>query len=82
MVVSLTRNTKVVNFLGLPAISVPCGFTGSGLPTAFQLVGRPLAEGGLLRVADRYQQATDWHTREPSLVASAPSSRNADLPTT
>ena len=49
MVVSLTRNTKVINFLGLPAISVPCGFTANGLPTAFQLFGRPLQEAALLR---------------------------------
>jgi aspartyl-tRNA(Asn)/glutamyl-tRNA(Gln) amidotransferase subunit A len=69
MVVALTRNTKVINFLGLPAISVPCGFTSNGLPTAFQLFGRPFQEAALLRTADRYQQATDWHAREPKLVA-------------
>ena len=69
MVVSLTRNTKVINFLGLPAISVPCGFTANGLPTAFQLFGRPLQEAALLRAADRYQQATVWQAREPSLAA-------------
>jgi aspartyl-tRNA(Asn)/glutamyl-tRNA(Gln) amidotransferase subunit A len=68
MVLSLTRNTKVVNYFGLPALSVPCGFTSNGLPAAFQLIGRPLQEAALLRVADRYQQATDWHTREPDLV--------------
>jgi aspartyl-tRNA(Asn)/glutamyl-tRNA(Gln) amidotransferase subunit A len=82
MVVSLTRNTKVVNFLGLPALSVPCGFTGNGLPTAFQLVGRPLSEAALLRVADRYQRASDWHLREPALVASAAASGRAELPAT
>ena len=71
MVVALTRNTKVINFLGLPAISVPCGFTSNGLPTAFQLFARPLQEATLLRAADRYQQATTWHAREPSLVAEA-----------
>ena len=71
MVVSLTRNTKVVNYFGLPAISVPCGFTSNGLPTAFQLIARPLQEDALLRVADRYQQVTDWHVREPGLVACA-----------
>jgi aspartyl-tRNA(Asn)/glutamyl-tRNA(Gln) amidotransferase subunit A len=70
MVVSLTRNTKVVNYLGLPALSVPCGFTSNGLPTAFQLIARPLQEVSLLRAADRYQQATDWHAREPGLVDS------------
>ena len=65
MVVAITRNTKVINYLGLPALSVPCGFTGNGLPTSFQLVGRPLQEAALLRAADRYQRVTDWHRREP-----------------
>ena len=69
MVVAITRNTKVVNYLGLPAISVPCGFSSNGLPTSFQLIGRPLQEAALLRAADRYQQATNWHRREPELVA-------------
>ncbi|MFO1080369.1 MAG: amidase [Reyranellaceae bacterium] len=68
MVVALTRNTKVVNYLGLPAIGVPCGFTGNGLPAAFQLIGRPFDEAGLLRAADRYQQVTDWHRQEPAMV--------------
>ena len=68
MVVALTRNTKVVNYLGLPAISVPCGFTDNGLPTSFQLIGRPFAEPQLLLAADRFQRETDWHLREPALV--------------
>jgi aspartyl-tRNA(Asn)/glutamyl-tRNA(Gln) amidotransferase subunit A len=68
MVVALTRNTKIVNFMGLPAISVPCGFTGNGVPTSFQLIGRPLAEVALLRAADRFQAVTDWHRREPPVV--------------
>ncbi len=66
MVVSLTRNTKVVNYLGFPAISVPCGFTGNGLPTSFQLIGRPLSEPNLLKASHAYQMATDWHLREPN----------------
>ena len=69
MVVALTRNTKVVNYFGLPAVSVPCGFTSNGMPTAFQLIGRPLAEAALLRVADRYQAATGWYLKEPGLVS-------------
>ncbi len=68
MVVAITRNTKVINYLGLPAIGVPCGFTSNGLPTSFQLIGRPLQEAALLRAADRYQQVTDWHRREPATI--------------
>jgi aspartyl-tRNA(Asn)/glutamyl-tRNA(Gln) amidotransferase subunit A len=68
MVVALTRNTKIVNYLGLPAISVPCGFTANGLPTAFQLIGRPLSEAALMQAAHRFQQATDWHARTPAIV--------------
>ena len=67
MVVSLTRNTKVVNYLGLPAISVPCGFDHRGLPIAFQLIGRPFAEPDLLVAAHGYEQATDWWRRAPAL---------------
>jgi aspartyl-tRNA(Asn)/glutamyl-tRNA(Gln) amidotransferase subunit A len=69
MVVSLTRNTKPVNYFGLPAISVPCGFTDAGLPTSFQLIGRPFAEALLLRVAHQYQGRTDWHARVPLFAA-------------
>ena len=68
MVVAITRNTKVINYLGLPAMSVPCGFTAGGLPTSFQLVGRPLQEIALLRAADRYQRTTDWHRQEPKSI--------------
>jgi aspartyl-tRNA(Asn)/glutamyl-tRNA(Gln) amidotransferase subunit A len=71
MVASLTRNTKVVNYLGLPALSVPCGFVGRDLPVSFQLIGRPLDEPTLLRVGHAYQSATDWHQRLPSVVQEA-----------
>jgi aspartyl-tRNA(Asn)/glutamyl-tRNA(Gln) amidotransferase subunit A len=66
MVVALTRNTKVVNYFGLPAMSVPCGLA-DGVPTAFQLVGRPFAEAALLRAADRYQRRTEWHRLVPAI---------------
>lgn len=65
----LTRYTRWANYLGLPALSVPCGFTANGLPVAFQLLGRPFSEPKLLRIAHTYQQATDWHKREPGLSA-------------
>ena len=68
MVVSLTRNTKVVNYLGLPAMSVPCGFSRNGLPIAFQLIGRPFAESQLLSIAHHYEAATTWHSMVPAIA--------------
>jgi aspartyl-tRNA(Asn)/glutamyl-tRNA(Gln) amidotransferase subunit A len=52
---------------GVPAVSVPCGFTASGLPIGLQLIGRTLDEATVLRVARAYERATDWHTRRPEL---------------
>ena len=63
----LTRLTRPVNLLGLPAISVPCGFCRKGMPIAFQLVGHPFDEATLLRVAHLYQQTTNFHRQVPSL---------------
>ena len=51
---------------GLPALSIPCGFDGAGLPVGLQLTARHFSEGQLLGVAHRYQQATDWHRRVPT----------------
>jgi aspartyl-tRNA(Asn)/glutamyl-tRNA(Gln) amidotransferase subunit A len=67
----LVRCTAAFNYLGLPALSVPCGFTANGLPTSFQLVGRPFAEAVLLRVAHAFELETDWHRRAPRLPAHA-----------
>lgn len=64
---ALTRFTSSVNYLGLPAISVPAGFSANGLPVGFQLVGKPFAEGSLLRAADAYQRDTGWHRRAPAV---------------
>jgi aspartyl-tRNA(Asn)/glutamyl-tRNA(Gln) amidotransferase subunit A len=69
VIVRLTRCTRNTNFLGLPALSVPCGFTAIGMPTGFQLIARPFAEAMLFRVGHAYQGATDWHTRTPAGVA-------------
>ncbi|MCH7999468.1 MAG: amidase, partial [Chloroflexi bacterium] len=64
---TLTRFTGPFNLTGLPAISIPCGFTNGGLPIGLQLVGRWWDEATVLRAAHAYQQATDWHTRTPPL---------------
>ena len=67
MVAGLSWCTRAANYLGGPALIVPCGFTGNGLPTAFQLMGRPFSEATLFRLGHAYQSATDWHTRVPTL---------------
>jgi aspartyl-tRNA(Asn)/glutamyl-tRNA(Gln) amidotransferase subunit A len=53
---------------GVPAVSVPCGFTAAGLPIGLQLIGRTLDEATVLRAAYAYEQATDWHRRRPELA--------------
>lgn len=67
LVVNMGHCTRPINFLGLPALTVPCGFTANRLPTAFQLVARPFDEAGMLRAGHAYQAATDWHNQAPSL---------------
>ena len=59
--------TVSANLAGVPAISVPCGFSREGLPIGFQLTGRMFDEATLLRAADAYQRDTSWHTRAPAL---------------
>jgi aspartyl-tRNA(Asn)/glutamyl-tRNA(Gln) amidotransferase subunit A len=63
------RNTRPFNILGLPSISVPCGFTKSGLPIGLQISGAPWAEGNVLRLAHAYEQQTDWHTKRSGEAA-------------
>jgi aspartyl-tRNA(Asn)/glutamyl-tRNA(Gln) amidotransferase subunit A len=53
---------------GIPAVSVPCGFTAGGLPIGLQLIGKTLDEATVLRAAYAYEQATDWHRRRPELA--------------
>ncbi len=64
-----SRLTRPFNGLGLPALTVPCGFSADGRPFALQIVGRPFAEATVLRLGHAYQGVTDWHTRRPTLDA-------------
>ena len=59
--------TVSANLAGLPGISVPAGFSSDGLPIGFQLMGRMFDEATLLRVADAYERATEWHKKTPAL---------------
>jgi len=66
---ALVRSFAPFNYLGVPALSVPVGFTAGGLPAGLQLVGRPFSEATLLATAAAYQSVTDWHQRIPPVGA-------------
>lgn len=59
------RNTRPFNILGLPSISLPCGFTTAGLPIGLQITGAPWTETQVLRLAHAYEQQTEWHRKKP-----------------
>ncbi|MBD2446263.1 Asp-tRNA(Asn)/Glu-tRNA(Gln) amidotransferase subunit GatA [Nostoc sp. FACHB-152] len=59
--------TIPVNLAGLPGISLPCGFDDNGMPIGLQLIGKVLREDQLFQVAYAYEQATNWHLRQPQL---------------
>jgi aspartyl-tRNA(Asn)/glutamyl-tRNA(Gln) amidotransferase subunit A len=61
----LTRFTRPVNYLGLPSLAIPCGFTKAGLPVGMQLIGRSFDEAVLLRIGATFQRATDFHQKRP-----------------
>ncbi len=65
---TLIRNTLPFNVFGIPAISVPCGFTRAGLPIGLQIIGPRLGETRVLALAHAYEQATEWYRREPPLA--------------
>jgi aspartyl-tRNA(Asn)/glutamyl-tRNA(Gln) amidotransferase subunit A len=66
----LTRFTAPFNLTGLPALTVPCGFTHEELPIGLQIVSRPWNEAGVLRTGYAYQQATTWHKMKPKIATS------------
>jgi aspartyl-tRNA(Asn)/glutamyl-tRNA(Gln) amidotransferase subunit A len=61
----LTRFTRPINYLGLPSLAIPSGFTKSGLPVGMQVIGRSFDEAMLLRIGAAFQRATDFHERVP-----------------
>jgi Asp-tRNA(Asn)/Glu-tRNA(Gln) amidotransferase A subunit family amidase len=62
---ALLSLTRPANLSGLPALSVPCGFSRGGIPVGLQLIGRRRKEGTLFRAAYAYEQATSWHLQFP-----------------
>jgi aspartyl-tRNA(Asn)/glutamyl-tRNA(Gln) amidotransferase subunit A len=64
----MLRNTRPFNVLGLPTISVPCGFTARGLPVGIQFSAPPGGEAVVLRLAHAYEQATNWNKQKPILA--------------
>src|SRR6267154_998347 len=64
----ITKFTRPINYLGLPSLSIPTGFTKSGLPVGMQLVGRAFDEAMLVRIGAAFQRATDFHARVPKLT--------------
>jgi aspartyl-tRNA(Asn)/glutamyl-tRNA(Gln) amidotransferase subunit A len=61
----ITKFTRPINYLGLPSLSIPTGFTAKGLPVGMQLIGRPFDEAGLVRIGSAFQRATDYHQQVP-----------------
>ncbi|MGI9326088.1 MAG: amidase [Pseudomonadales bacterium] len=67
ILMAMIRCTSPFNASGHPALSLPCGFTSAGLPVGLQVIGRSFDEISVLRASHAYEQATQWHTRTPSL---------------
>jgi aspartyl-tRNA(Asn)/glutamyl-tRNA(Gln) amidotransferase subunit A len=63
----LTRFTRPINYLGLPSLAIPAGFTRGGLPVGMQLIGRSFEEAMLLRIGAAFQRASDFHEKLPHL---------------
>lgn len=65
----LSVNTRPMNYLGVPSVSVPMGQDSNGLPMGLQIQGRPFAEGTILKIADAFQRSTDHHGKLPPMLS-------------
>jgi aspartyl-tRNA(Asn)/glutamyl-tRNA(Gln) amidotransferase subunit A len=68
----VVSNCSPFNIMGLPAVSIPCGFSKSGLPIGLMIAGPTFSEGKVLAVAQAYEKATQWHLRKPPLMPNTP----------
>lgn len=73
------ENTQAFDYYGIPAITVPCGFTSAKLPIGLMIAGPRFSESRVLALAQAYQQATDWHKRQPPLTPTTVVPKLADL---
>jgi Asp-tRNA(Asn)/Glu-tRNA(Gln) amidotransferase A subunit family amidase len=65
---ALVRYLAPFNLTGLPALSIPCGFSSNGLPIGMQIIGKAYDEATVLAVGQAIEQATDWHLRSPEIA--------------
>jgi aspartyl-tRNA(Asn)/glutamyl-tRNA(Gln) amidotransferase subunit A len=68
----IISNCSAFNIFGLPAISIPCGFSSNGLPIGLMIAGPRFSEGKVLALANAYEKATQWHTKKPTLTPDTP----------
>jgi aspartyl-tRNA(Asn)/glutamyl-tRNA(Gln) amidotransferase subunit A len=68
VVAAYLRLCAPASVVGLPALSLPCGFDNSGLPIGLQVIGRPFEEATLLRIGNAYERSTEWHRRRPAVA--------------
>jgi aspartyl-tRNA(Asn)/glutamyl-tRNA(Gln) amidotransferase subunit A len=68
----VTSNCQPFDVFGIPAVSIPCGFSKSGLPIGLMIAGPRFSEGRVLALAQAYERATDWHLRKPPLRPDTP----------
>jgi len=68
----IIANTQPFNVYGIPAVTVPCGYSKSGLPIGLTFAGPHFAEGKILALARTFERATEWHKRRPPLLPTMP----------